>query len=74
MKFSIANMKSLPTSIMGLIGFLAALPQNETIQQIMGISPTAAKWITGIGGIAAGIMLIFGTGSIESATTVGKPK
>ena len=67
MNFSIANMKSLPTTIVGILGFLAMLPQNPTVQQIMSISPTAAKWITGIGAVATGLVLIFGTGSVGSA-------
>jgi len=56
------NIAHLPTTLAGLLVFLAALPQDATVQHIMSISPAAAKYITGVGTVAAGLILIFGIG------------
>lgn len=56
------NLAHFPTTLAGLLVFLAALPQDPTVAHIMSISPSAAKYISGIGGVAAGLILIFGLG------------
>jgi hypothetical protein len=59
------NVQHLPTTLAGLLVFLAALPQDPTIAHILSISPSAAKYISGIGGVAAGLVLIFGLGRVK---------
>jgi hypothetical protein len=57
------NLKHLKTTIPGLLLLLAALPQNEIMQQLMTISPAAARYIGGAALLAAGAAAIFGLGA-----------
>lgn len=57
------NAKSWQTSLVGVLALIAMLPQNEVVQQVMAISPSAAKYIGGAAGVAAGLTLIFGVKS-----------
>lgn len=63
MKRFIENVKHLPTTLAGIGGVLALLPQDSTVQTVMGLSPRAAHLIAGVGALGTALALIFGTGA-----------
>lgn len=63
MKKFLANLKHLPTTIAGSAAVVAAVAQDPTVQQLAGMNPKVANYVTGAGSLAAGLVLIFGTGA-----------
>lgn len=57
------NLQHVPSTLAGIGAVLAVLPQNASVQQLAGISPKAAAWITAIGAIGSALVLMFGTGA-----------
>ena len=56
----LSNLKDFKTSAIGLLTLIATLPQSGAVQSIISISPKAANYVTGVAGVAAGLLLIFG--------------
>jgi hypothetical protein len=59
------NLKHLPTTLAGVGAVLAALPQNDTVAHLVGISPKVAAAITAIGAVGSALVLIFGAGATK---------
>jgi len=57
------NLKHLPTTIVGAASIAALLVQDPTIQGLASLNPKVANALTAVGGISAGLMLIFGAGA-----------
>lgn len=62
MKKLLANLKHLPTTIAGGAVVIAGIVQHPAIQQLAALNPKTANALTGIGAVAGGLALIFGTG------------
>lgn len=54
------NVKDFKSTAIGILAIVAALPQIDAVQQFTAISPKAAIYISTIGGLAAGILAVFG--------------
>lgn len=60
------NLKHWPTTLIGLLAFLATLPQLDWVQSLMSLNPKIATWVTGVAAIAAGLVLILGVGKANT--------
>jgi hypothetical protein len=57
------NIKGWPTTIVGVSTIIATIASNQGVQQIASLSPQAGAIVSGVGAVAAGLTLIFGTGA-----------
>lgn len=57
------NLKHLPTTIVGAASIAALLVQDPTIQSLASLNPKVATVLSTVGGVSAGLMLIFGAGA-----------
>jgi hypothetical protein len=66
-----ANIKHLPSTLLGLALLLAALPQEEAVQKLMTISPKLANTITTTACVAGGIasIILLGQKVLSEVTT-----
>lgn len=55
-----ANFKDFKSTAVGILAIVAALPQLDAVQQFTAISPKAAAYVSLVGGIAAGVLAVFG--------------
>lgn len=66
-KSLLVNVSHLPSTIAGAAAVVSGIVQSPAVQQLAGMSPVIANYVTGVGAVSAGLLLIFGIGKPSPA-------